>query len=202
MRKCFVAAILALMAAQTAVAQNLTKAQEGRKAVGQCYSACLKVDSAGPVAWIAMYWDNWREAADWTAQEWGGFISMWQATGCTAAQVSVIALYACGQGCIDVERAYGVSSSFARTAFRHELAEATSELRGAGLWNTTNRNAPQAGTVAFQQACTRYFTGSASAAGSARLDAYKSAYLSVDKEQRAPAIEPAAAPTPGGTLSH
>ena len=68
-----------LTVAQFATAQNaytLTKAEEGRVKVGQCYRACLT--TAGPaaaIAWLDTYWENWRDSAERTDDEWALFLA-------------------------------------------------------------------------------------------------------------------------------
>ena len=194
-KRTIVVCMLAVLVTQSLTAQTLSRSQEGQMMVGKCYSDCLQSgDSTGPIAWLAMYWDNWRDSDLWTDREWDDFVALWRNTGCAASQQEVIVLYACGQGCIDVERAYGVTSSFARTAFKHELADGTRALRSSGLWNTNNRNAPTAGTAAFSRACTAFFGAASTSSDSSDhsvLGTYRGAYQGVDnKVKRTPTEKP------------
>ena len=44
--------------------------------VGQCYSACLTTAGrAAAIAWLDTYWENWRDSAERTDDEWALFLA-------------------------------------------------------------------------------------------------------------------------------
>lgn len=99
---------LLLLSTLPAQAQNLSRTQEGRMAVGQCYRACTTEGAGAALAidWMELFWDNWQESDGMTEQEWSAFLDTWQTIGCTNDQTIMTAAYACRQGCVDVERAF------------------------------------------------------------------------------------------------
>lgn len=130
-------ALLALSAAPS-VAQNLTKGQEGRKAVGQCYSGCMvasteldKMSHAqiGRIADLILEHPDAPQIA----------IETEQVVYCNIAVEAMNIMDACRAGCVDTEVAYGVRSSQARTRFMYKYNQAVATLRAAGLWTAYNR---------------------------------------------------------------
>ena len=153
-----------LLPALPALAQsNLTRAQEGRMAVGQCYSACTTDAESAAIDWMELYWDNWHQSSEMTQQEWSLFTTTWFTLGCLTDQSLMVEAYACRQGCLDMERAYGVGSTSAKTAFNHEYNLLQRLLRPSGLWRNTNRDRPAPNTAAFDRACQRYWDVSTAA---------------------------------------
>ena len=63
MKSIIFALVISLSLAFNANAQTLTKAEEGRKEVGECYRLCMADDAGGgrrlvTIAWLDQYWAN------------------------------------------------------------------------------------------------------------------------------------------------
>ena len=154
-----------LLSALPALAQNLSRAQAGREAVGQCYTACMtdQRNDQAIIAWTALFWDNWQHSSEMSAEAWDSFLSWWQRTGCSIDQDTLTIAYVCAQGCRDVERAFGVGAAYGKSEFHHEFNQFAANLKPSGLWRTNNRNRPRSGTQAFNNACQRYWNPDAAA---------------------------------------
>ena len=151
-------------------AQTLTKAEEGRKEVGNCYRMCMADDAgdadAWTIAWQDQFWANWRDSATWTDEEWTGFLNDWKQTGCAKIQAELLQAYGCRYACFDVEQAYGVASSSARSVFLRAYNGLVADLQTSGLWVTNDRDYPRPGTDTFTRACENAYDSS-NAAGRA-----------------------------------
>ena len=138
-------------------AQTLTKAEEGRKEVGNCYRMCMADDGGGRrlwnIAWLDQFWANWRDSVTWTDEEWTSFLTDWKQTGCANVQAELLEAYGCRYACYDVEQAYGVTSSSARSVFLRAYRSLVADLQASGLWVTNDRDYPRPGTDAFNAAC-------------------------------------------------
>lgn len=157
------AATLAALLCTPSWAQNLTKAEEGRALLGQCYSACTLQAEAGTareIALVAQLWESWRDANNygWSQETFDAFLDGWKGAACQVTQNSVIAASACREGCVDIERVYGTSTSLARSTFNYTFNEFIDELKQSGLWLTNVRDAPKQGTAAFEEACDRFLS--------------------------------------------
>ena len=150
---------LATVAAQ---AENLTKRQEGRVAIAQCYSACM--DRSQRTA-LALYERVDRlsdllisdEYFALTAASRDDVVALEETSICALAQDHVRGMDACHVGCVDVEMAYGVGLSHARTRFLHTFNAERNALRDVGLW-AGHANSPSSGPL-FDNACDRYWDG-------------------------------------------
>lgn len=134
-----VLALVALAFAAAATAQNLDKAQEGRAAVGDCYSQCLA--EAKRDAWVL--WERVDRLTDMlisdeffalTDQSQDELRAGERRKICVASQIYMAGLDGCYAGCLDIEIAYGVRASTARNRFIHLLRTERQPLLDAGLW--------------------------------------------------------------------
>ena len=169
------AVVVGLSLAFAANAQTLTKAEEGRKEVGKCYRSCMADDGGGgrlsAIAWLDQYWANWRDSGKWTDEQWTSFLTEWKRIGCIIAQGELLEAYGCRYACFDVEQAYGVTSSSARSVFLRAYNSSIAQLKQSGLWVTNDRDYPRPGTDAFNTACENYFDPSGASEGAdAHLD--------------------------------
>ncbi|MDE0040384.1 MAG: hypothetical protein OXU77_22900, partial [Gammaproteobacteria bacterium] len=152
---------LAVFAAVTAGAQNLSRAGEGQVVVGQCYAAC--VDKAFKSAATTqqkstrltelMISDDFFQLTD---QSQDDFIALYRLDVCLLAQNHVRGVDACHAGCIDMELAYGVTGSNARSRFHGLLRDDRKALQDAGLWQDY-RTFPVFGSYEFEDACERLY---------------------------------------------
>ncbi len=151
-------------------AQTLTKAEEGRKEVGNCYRMCMADDGGDnrlwTIAWRDQFWTNWRDSGTWTEDEWSSFLTDWKRSGCANLQAELLEAYGCRYACFDVEQAYGVVSASARSVFLRSYNSLVADLQASGLWVTNDRDYPRPGTDAFNTAC-EYAYDSSTASGRA-----------------------------------
>ena len=157
MKSPVLAVVVCLFLASGVDAQTLTKDEEGRKEVGNCYRMCI-TDAGGDgdswtIAWQDQFWANWRDSATWTDEEWTSFLTDWKQTGCAKIQAELLEAYGCRYACFDVEQAYGVTSSAARRVFLRSYKDLMEDLQASGLWVTNDRDYPRPGTGAFNTAC-------------------------------------------------
>ena len=161
MKQPFVTLALALTAVAVQ-AENLTKGQEGRVAIAQCYATC--VDRSQRTA-LALYERVDRlsdllisdEYFALTAASRKDVVALEETAICALAQDHVRGMDACHVGCVDVEMAYGGSPSYARGRFLHTLNAERDALRDVGLWNG-HATSPSSGP-GFDNACDRYWGG-------------------------------------------
>lgn len=175
MKSSIFALVIGLSLAFNANAQTLTKAEEGRKEVGECYRLCMADDAGGgrlvTIAWLDQYWANWRDSGTWTDEQWTSFLTEWKRLGCAIIQDGLVETYGCRYACYDVEQAYGVSTASARSVFLRAYNNLTAELKESGLWVTNDRDYPRSGTAAFNTACDSVFDSSNASGGvGPRLD--------------------------------
>ncbi len=150
-----------------AAAQNLTKGQEGRLAVGQCYATCIDRAQTTALALFAqvdrmtdlLISDEYHEL---TTQSQDDLIRLEETNTCLLAQSHVSGMDGCYAGCLDVEQAYGVSRSSARSRFRESMFAERAALQRVGLW-INYRETPTAG-ARFDAACDRYWADTQSSA--------------------------------------
>ena len=147
-------------------AQNLTKAQEGRVAVANCYGSC----GAGPATVFEQeitlkYLDvllgtfgvgEYAELENQTASTRAALIEAYEGAACVAVQESAREIDRCRARCVDLERAYGISSAYARTRFLEQYSNTKLRRDTNGLW-VDYRNSPDPDTQAFDTACRRFF---------------------------------------------
>ena len=155
---------LCLVLTATASAQTLTKEEEGRVAIGQCYRACmtdnLADDRLAVVHLMDQLWENYREST-LSQEEWSLFVNEFETITCTLLQSRFLEAYTCLWGCRDVEVAYGVKISSARNVFYRAYNRAKSDLQSSGLWVTDDRDYPEVGTPEFTAACDNLFDATA-----------------------------------------
>ena len=170
MKSSVVAVVVCLSLALGTDAQTLSKAEAGRKEVGNCYRMCMAADGGDgdswTIAWQDQFWANWRDSATWTNEEWTSFLTDWKQTGCAKIQGELLEAYGCRYACYDVEQAYGVTSSSARSVFLRSYNSLVADLQASGLWVTNDRDYPRPGTQAFNTACENAYD-SANASGRA-----------------------------------
>ena len=150
----------------TAVAQNLTKSQEGRAAVGRCYTACI--DKAQTTS-LALYERAERlsdllisdEYHTLTDDSQAAVLQLEEYGVCALAQDHVRALDGCYAGCVDVEVAYGVNRAHARSRFHHLYRTERDALRTVGLWSGYENSATSG--AAFDAGCDRFWQSDQSA---------------------------------------
>ena len=155
-------AILAAMVltAFPASAQNLSRTQEGRVAVAQCYATCMdrsqrtalalydRVDRLSDLLISDEYFQLTDASQDAVAR-------LEETAICALAQDHVRGMDACHVGCVDVEFVYGLNASHARTRFLQVLNAERGALQDVGLWNG-HAHSPAAGPR-FDAACDRYW---------------------------------------------
>lgn len=155
----------AALCGATAGAQNLDKTEEGRVAVGQCYATCM--DKAFRSASTTqekstrltelMISDDFFQLTDDSQDE---FIRLYRLDVCLLAQNHVRGVDACYAGCVDVERAYGVGGTNARSRFFELLHDDRQALQDVGLWQDY-RTFPVFGSAEFEDACERLYENGA-----------------------------------------
>ena len=149
--------ILATLYATTAVAQNLDKTEEGKVAVGKCYASCMDkalrstatTQEKSTRLTELMISDDFFQLTDDSQDE---FIRLYRLDVCLLAQNHVRSIDACYAGCVDVEQAYGVRASNARSRFYRLLSDDRAALQDAGLWQDY-RTFPVFGSAEFADAC-------------------------------------------------
>ncbi|MYA15292.1 MAG: hypothetical protein F4089_11670 [Gammaproteobacteria bacterium] len=156
---------LAVFAAATTGAQNLSTAREGRVVVGQCYAACM--DKAFKSAATThekstrltelMISDDFFQLTD---QSQDDFIALYRLDVCLLAQNHIRGVDACYAGCVDVDQAYGLPGSNARSRFYQLLREERQPFQDAGLWQDY-RTFPVFGSYDFEDACERLYENGA-----------------------------------------
>lgn len=160
--KVHIAAILGLawvlLAAEVALAQSLTRAQEGRVEAAKCWAQCQNQYQADRHAeqaygqWVLDLFIN----SDLTlfSDNGAAIVRLSAELACVIEQDTLRTMDACYQACTDIERAYGNPGNLAKSRFRHSYLERRNALRAAGLWDNYN-NSPN-DTAAFDRACNRY----------------------------------------------
>ena len=142
---------------------NLTKSQEGRLVVGQCYSKCAeRVFNADKLGfdWLLALASGDIDSTDG--------LDVLTSAVCTGLVATMREADACHAGCIDAEAAYGVRTSFARNRFTYRRSKLERELRSAGLWQT---HRDYAEGDAFDDACDRFWLENLSTAGTGSVAA-------------------------------
>ena len=152
------ACAVVLLATEIALAQNLTRAQEGRVEAAKCWAQCQSQYQADRHAGQAygQWYLNLLVTIDPSDFSDGGraILNAGAELLCSVAQETVRTMDACYQSCTDIERAYGNPSNLAKSRFRHVFLEERNDLRAAGLWDNYN-NSPD-DTAAFDRACNRW----------------------------------------------
>ena len=161
--------------AGAAMAQNLSKSEEGRAALGQCYSACMDGAERSSIAAHDRYVDLTRllisdEFFLLTDELQASYLNLTTLATCDALQDHVIEMDACVAGCLDLEEVYGVRSSHAKGRLYHGWRGLRSSMQAAGLWNSWN-DYPAYGTDDFQAACDRLVDAAAASGEAASLPA-------------------------------
>lgn len=150
MLKTILGSLLACIAV-SAFPQVLTKAQEGRREVGQCYSACTDryADKGSAAAsafadWIAYIFSD--QYASLTTEEQEAAYNAFETTFCGLYWFSLQDMRACRDGCIDVENAYGFRTGRARARFNRlfngEIADAR-QTEFCEDWDLTSTDGPR-----------------------------------------------------------
>lgn len=134
-------------------------------AVGQCYAACMEkaFQSASTTQEKStrltelMISDDFFQLTDDSQDE---FIRLYRLDVCLLAQNHVRGVDACYAGCVDVERAYGVGGTNARSRFYRLLSDDRRALQDVGLWQDY-RTFPVFGSAEFEEACERLYDNAA-----------------------------------------
>ena len=134
-------------------------------AVGQCYAACMDkaFESASTTQQKStrltelMISDDFFQLTDDSQDE---FIRLYRLDVCLLAQNHVRGVDACNAGCIDIERAYGVGGTNARSRFYRLLRDDRQAVQDAGLWRDY-RTFPVFGSGEFEDACERLYENAA-----------------------------------------
>ena len=155
-----------LFGALAAAAQNLTKDEEGRQAVGMCYSGCMQRYHDLTVSALArldrlndlLISDEYFALTDESQDE---VVATELQAFCLLAVANIREMDTCATGCLDVEMAYGTKTSAARSRFHFAFRQERSPLVAAGLWVNYNRSPTGEG---FRQACDAYWTAAAETA--------------------------------------
>ncbi|MCE2459822.1 MAG: hypothetical protein J4F38_03475 [Pseudomonadales bacterium] len=158
---CTIVCMLGAFATVTTEAQNLGKAEEGRAVVGQCYAKCMDKAFRSVAATQErstrltelMISDDFFLLTDDSQDD---FIALYRLDVCLLAQNHVRGIDACYAGCVDVERAYGVGGTNARSRFYRLLRDDRLALQDAGLWQDY-RTFPVFGSYEFEDACDRLY---------------------------------------------
>lgn len=158
---CAIAAFTGVAAA----AQNLSKTGEGQAVVGQCYAACMDkaFNSAATTQQKStrltelMISDDFFQLTD---QSQDDFIALYRLDVCLLAQNHIRGVDACYAGCVDVDQAYGLPGSNARSRFYQLLREERQPFQDAGLWQDY-RTFPVFGSYDFEDACERLYENGA-----------------------------------------
>ena len=184
MRK-LVLALAGLFAFQ-ASAQNLTKAEEGRVAIANCYATCMARGERLALAGLARL----DRLVDLTlnpqflaldAEDRAALVVDERELICLLAQEDVRNADACQTGCVDLEVAYDFRRSNARERFNQALRDAKADLSDSGLW-VNYRNSPDPGTDAFSAACDEYFSDNGASAGAFLPNRVRPAELAAPKQ--------------------
>lgn len=180
------------LTAFAAPAENLTKSQEGRVAVAQCYATCMERSQRTALALYArvdrlsdlVISDEYFALTDASQDS----VARFEETAiCALAQDHVRGMDACHVGCVDVEFAYGVDTSHARGRFLHVLNAERTALQDVGLWNGHARS-PASGPR-FDAACDRYWDSGDDARSPASRIAAVSAAVSKSRVMQARAAQ-------------
>lgn len=165
MRRIIIMLAVACLATNTH-AQNLTRAQEGRVAVANCYGSCATGPATVFYQEISLkYLDvllgtvgigEYAELENQTASTRAGLVDAYESAACVAVQESAREIDRCRARCVDLERAYDVSSAYARTRFLEQYSNTKLRRDTNGLW-VDYRNSPDPDTQAFDTACRRFF---------------------------------------------
>ena len=157
MKRLTVAALVAALAVQ-ATAQQLTRAQAGREAVGNCYSNCMRaaIENEANLTRQSNHLVDTRYNIGLPPESAQRFEELlW----CVAANSHGTLIDTCNAGCMDLETVYGVRASNARQRFKTYLSAELAALREYGLWGSSYRD-----TVDVESACLRIFERTATAA--------------------------------------
>ncbi len=147
-----------LLATETALAQNLTRAQEGRVEAAKCWAQCQHqyqtdrhAEQAHGQWWLDLFINS--DLSQFT-DNGDAIVRLGAELACVIEQEVVRTMDACYQSCTDIERAYGNPGNLAKSRFRHVYLERRNGLRSVGLWNNYN-NSPVVNTPAFDRGCNR-----------------------------------------------
>ena len=183
--KKLVLALAGLFAFQ-ASAQNLTKAEEGRVAIANCYATCMARGERLALAGLARL-DRLADLAlnpQFQALTRAGqqvLLDIEEENFCLLAQQNVRNADACQTGCTDLEVAYDFRRSNARERFNQALRDAKADLSDSGLW-VNYRNSPDPGTDAFSAACDGYLSDDGASAGAFLPNRVRPAELAAPKQ--------------------
>ena len=129
--------------------------------VGQCYAKCMDkafrstatTQQKSTRLTELLISDDFFQLTDDSQDD---FIALYRLDVCLLAQNHVRGIDACYAGCVDVERAYGVGGTNARSRFYRLLRDDRLALQDAGLW-TDYRTFPVFGSYEFEDACDRLY---------------------------------------------
>ena len=144
----YFALILAVLLPQAISAQNLTKAEEGKVAIANCYAECSR-QAHDSVRWT-------RFEASFNLGPYADKERRLRA--CIEYQEHIRVMDTCDKSCLDIVEAYGVKTSHARTRFQRSFVYQRAPLQQAGLW-VDYKNSPILigdDPDAFALACNRF----------------------------------------------
>ena len=130
-----------------AYAVELTKREEGRALVSQCYMRCgfdaLSLEAAYEANYTAklqifndIVGRSARSGVDLTQYPlYDELLQDTQQGGCRLVQSAANSADLCDAGCRDLEQVYGNVNSWAKTRFRYHFNEAKAKLKAVGLWS-------------------------------------------------------------------
>ena len=158
----------ALLLSSPAAAQ-LTTAQEGNLALGQCYSRCVGIAEDWYKEWNDYFhWldDYLVQAVQVYTQEYlEDFLDIEDLFLCDDVQTEIQVLEACNVQCINVNEVYPDSTSSVKSRFLTGYNAAVAEAAASGLW-TSYADTPAFGTDAFETACQTFWYGDETASQS------------------------------------
>ena len=163
-------AVTLMMASAPALAQNLTKAEEGKVQVAQCYSACMEHYRDLGIAEFE-WWDRfWRLliSEDFnlqTPEDAQDLFDLKQLELCVVQQGITRTLDACQGGCRDLEAVYGAQTSLAKNRYTRIIRD--TRANSEGLWKEWH-NSPSADSAEFARQCDLWWGGDGSAESAAQ----------------------------------
>ena len=162
-----IVAILGCALAASVSAQNLTKAEEGRAALGACYGTCLRDGLQAGKNMVLERADrlfellvkNPSDVILLSPELLESGLQYEQRAFCTVFAGTYNYLDECQAGCVDIEMAYGVNTSSARNKFHAAKRSVRGDLQSAGFWDDTG-NRPLSGD-ALTTACDTFWESEA-----------------------------------------
>ena len=156
--------LLGVLLTASTSAEELTRQEQGRVAVSQCYAACT---DGWYESWVEAT-DKVESVVDIIVSDGFSYLSYSDQVEiviaarnliCLEINVFVRRIDACRAGCIDVQQSYGeVPRSYIRNRFSRMYTKARDNAQRLGLWNDWNRdvNVEAACERAYEQLSSEY----------------------------------------------